>query len=62
MQEASRYMNYKTAMEYMGIRSYNTLYKLIADGLDVAVIGGVKMIDRNDLETFISAHKVSKEN
>lgn len=55
-------MNYKTAMEYMGIRSYNTLYKLIDGGLAVVIIGGVKMIDRNDLEAFVSAHKVAKEN
>lgn len=60
--KTSRYMNYKTAMEYMGIRSYNTLYKLIDGGLAVVIIGGVKMIDRNDLEAFVSAHKVAKEN
>lgn len=53
----------KEAMEYLKISSYNTFKRnYLAQGLPVILVGKNKRIDRNDLEAFISAHKVAKEN
>lgn len=35
-----RYMTYKQAMNYLQIKSYTTLYKLIKDGLQTIEING----------------------
>lgn len=60
MKNYPKYMNYKTAMQYLGIKSYSTLYKFIDDGLNVAIINGVKMIDSDDLDEFVQNHKIIK--
>lgn len=53
----------KEAMQYLKISSYNTFKRnYLAQGLPVILVGKNKRIDRNDLEAFISAHKVAKEN
>jgi glutaredoxin len=51
-------MNYKSAMRYMDIHSYNTLYKYIKFGLPVIVINGIKRIDQADADKFMQAHKI----
>lgn len=55
----TRYMNYKQAMEYMNIRSYNTLYRYIKEfGLPVIMVGDLKRIDQRDADEFLQAHKI----
>lgn len=49
-------MNYKTAMVYLGITSYTTLNKFIADGLKVTTIDTQKFIDKNQADIFIEEH------
>ncbi len=58
MEKVPRYMNYKSAMRYMDIHSYNTLYKYIKFGLPVIVINGIKRIDQADADKFMQAHKI----
>lgn len=53
----SRYLSYKEAMNYLGIGSYNTLKKYLKDsGIEVIVLGNTKIIDKKDLDEFLS-HK-----
>lgn len=56
--ELPRYMTYKQAMDCLNIKSYNTLYKYIKQGLRVVVINGTKRIDQLDADKFMEAHKI----
>ncbi|MGQ0476680.1 DNA-binding protein [Lactiplantibacillus plantarum] len=51
-------MTYKQAMECLNIKSYNTLYKYIGQGLRVVAINGTKRIDQLDADKFMEAHKI----
>ena len=51
-------MNYKQALKFFNIGSYNTLYSFIKKGLKVTQIGSVKRIDQDDANEFLEAHKV----
>lgn len=55
-----RYLTYKQAMEYLGINSYHTFYKLIANDLPVIKVGSVKKVDKSDIDRFLNDHKVSE--
>ncbi len=50
-------MNYKQALKFFNIGSYNTLYSFIKKGLKVTQIGSVKRIDQDDANEFLEAHK-----
>lgn len=56
--ELPRYMTYKQAMQLLNIKSYNTLYKYIKQGLRVVIISGTKRIDQLDADKFMEAHKI----
>ncbi|ALG25343.1 helix-turn-helix domain-containing protein [Lactiplantibacillus plantarum] len=56
--ELPRYMTYKQAMDCLNIKSYNTLYKYIKQGLRVVAINGTKRIDQLDADKFMEAHKI----
>lgn len=56
--ELPRYMTYKQAMDCLNIKSYNTLYKYIKQGLRVVAINGTKRIDQVDANKFMEAHKI----
>ncbi|ANJ12736.1 MerR family transcriptional regulator [Lactiplantibacillus plantarum] len=56
--ELPRYMTYKQAMDCLNIKSYNTLYKYIKQGLRVVAINGTKHIDQLDADKFMEAHKI----
>ena len=58
MNKSAILLSYKQAMEYLGIGSYHTLYKLIDNDLPVVKIGSTKKIDRNDIDRFLNDHKV----
>lgn len=51
-------MTYKQAMQLLNIKSYNTLYKYIKQGLRVVIISGTKRIDKLDADKFMEAHKI----
>ena len=54
-----KYLSYRTAMKYMGMKSYNSLYKAIDNGLRVINVDGMKKIDRSDIDKFMEIHKRS---
>ncbi|MCC6115640.1 prophage Lp3 protein 4 [Lactiplantibacillus plantarum] len=56
--ELPKQMNYKQALKFFNIGSYNTLYSYIKEGLKVTQIGSVKRIDQDDANDFLEAHKV----
>lgn len=56
--ELPKQMNYKQALKFFNIRSYNTLYSYIKEGLKVTQIGSIKRIDQDDANKFLEAHKV----
>lgn len=47
-------LSLKQTMDYLGIKSYNTLYRMIDNGLPVIEVGKVKRIDRDKLDAFLS--------
>lgn len=55
--ENTGYFNYKQAMEYMGIGSYNTLHRYIKLGLKVTATPLGFKIDKNDIDTFLAQYK-----
>lgn len=54
---SGKYLNMKEATEYIGC-SYNTLKHFIDNGLKVIVVGSVKRIARDDIDSFFEAHKI----
>lgn len=56
--ELPKQMNYKQALKFFNIGSYNTLYKYIKQGLKITKIGSVKRIDQEDAQAFLEAHKI----
>lgn len=56
--ELPKQMNYKQALKFFNIGSYNTLYSYINEGLKITKIGSVKRIDQEDAQAFLEAHKI----
>lgn len=52
-----RYLNYKNAMRYMDIKSYNTLHKMIVHGLKITETPYGTRIDTNDIDEFMNQFK-----
>lgn len=61
MTTQAEFMTYKQAMDFLGLKTHNTLYRYIDEGLPVYVVGKSKRIKRSDIIEFMEAHKqVSK--
>ena len=56
----NEYLTYKEAMEKLHIKTLNTLYKLIANGLLVSNIEGTKRIKNSDIDNFMKDHIINK--
>lgn len=54
----NEYLKIKDAQKYLGFKSYQSLKKLIKNGLPVAEIDGTKLISKSDIDDFMQAHKV----
>lgn len=52
------YLKIKDAQKYIGFKSYQSLKKLIKNGLPVVEIDGTKLISKSDIDEFMQAHKV----
>lgn len=52
------YMNYKEAMNYLGISNYRTINDLIGHGLPVIKIGNSKRISKAAIDKFMADHTV----
>lgn len=58
MQKIKRYFNVKEAMQYLGIKSYTTMGKIMKSDLPVISLdSGLKRIDKNDLDNWLQQHK-----
>ena len=53
------WLSYKDTLDYLGLKSYTTLKKLIKNGLPVVEIDGTKLISKSDIDEFMEAHKVT---
>lgn len=53
-----RYMTFKQAMQYLNIKSYNTLYKLIDNGLPIIFIDGIKRVDQQAVDTYLASQVI----
>lgn len=61
MKKQSEYLSYKDAMDFLGLKTHNTLYRYIDAGLPVYIVGKSKRIKKSDIIEFMEAHKqVSK--
>lgn len=57
----TEFLNYKKAMEMLGVKTYKGLNYYIDAGLPIYVVGKSKRIKRSDIIEFMEAHKqVSK--
>lgn len=54
----ARYMSLKDGMNYLGISSYNSLYRLIQQGMPVIVIENTKKLDRMAIDRWLKEHSV----
>lgn len=55
----NEYLKIKDAQKYLGFKSYQSLKKLIINGLPVVEIDGTKLISKSDIDEFMEAHKVT---
>ena len=57
----TEFLNYKKAMEMLGVKTYRGLNYYIDAGLPIYVVGKSKRIKKSDIIEFMEAHKqVSK--
>lgn len=57
----TEFLNYKKAMEMLGVKTYKGLNYYIDAGLPIYVVGKSKRIKKSDIIEFMEAHKqVSK--
>lgn len=54
------YFKINEAMDYLGIKSYDTLKRVIENGLPVISIGNTKRIRKSDIDKFMADHTVIK--
>ncbi|MBZ2200053.1 MAG: helix-turn-helix domain-containing protein [Lentilactobacillus hilgardii] len=61
MQTALRLLSIKQAMQYLGVKSYNTFKtNYLNEGLPLIVINNSKKVDKSDIDRFLNDHKVSE--
>lgn len=54
-------MRAKQALEYLGLNklSYNTLYRMVDDGLPAIKVGKVHWFKKSDIDKFMQEHQTS---
>jgi hypothetical protein len=58
MTDLPKYLNYRQAMIYMNIKSYQTLHSYIADGLEVIVLGRKRFITQEAIDKYMASKVV----
>lgn len=53
----TKFLNYKSAMKYLGIKSPVTLRSYIKQGLPVIKIGNSKKISKDSIDQFMKEHQ-----
>lgn len=56
-EELPNYMSKKQATSYAGV-SFNTLQKMIAQGLRVSIVGGVQRISKQAIDDFYKENEI----
>ena len=56
-----KYMNLQQACKYLNVKSMNTLYKLIDDGLEVIQIGRNRRISQEAADRYMESKTVNKQ-
>jgi len=59
--DIQRYMKFSEAMKYLNLKSYQSLHKIIDDGLRVVSVGDTKRIPQRDADKFMEDHKSKEE-
>lgn len=54
----TEYLSFSQAVEYLGFKSYNALYRYIKLGLPVSQVGKSKRIAKSDIDKFMADHTV----
>ena len=55
---SQKYMSIKQAMQFLGLKSYKSIKKLINLGLPVVEVGQSKKISKTAIDEFMKAHTV----
>ena len=55
---SQEYMSIKQAMQFLGLKSYKSIKKLINLGLPVVEVGQSKKISKTAIDEFMKAHTV----
>ena len=53
---SKEYLTFKEAMSYMGFTTYDSLRKIIKQGLPVIKFGNSKRISKTAIDEFMQAH------
>ena len=53
---SKEYLSFKEAMSYMGFTTYDSLRKVIKQGLPVIKFGNSKRISKTAIDEFMQAH------
>jgi len=53
---SKEYLTFKEAMSYMGFTTYDSLRKIIKQGLPVIKFGNSKRISKTAIDDFMQAH------
>lgn len=56
-----KYMTLGQTLEYLNIKAYATLYKMIDDGLEVISIGRSKRISQEAADRYMESKVVNKQ-
>lgn len=54
----TEYLSFKKAMQFLGLKSYKSIKKLINLGLPVVEVGQSKKISKTAIDEFMKAHTV----
>ncbi len=54
----TEYLSFKQAMQFLGLKSYKSIKKLINLGLPVVEVGQSKKISKTAIDEFMKAHTV----
>ena len=55
---SQEYMSIKQAMQFLGLKSYKSIKKIINLGLPVVEVGQSKKISKTAIDEFMKAHTV----
>lgn len=56
-----KYMNLQQTCQYLNVKSINTLYKLIDDGLPVIKIGRSRRVSQEAADRYMESKTVNKQ-